>query len=175
MTMTKTVSRDTWLLPTTGHALPEYDDAAITRSDQALQRFATIYIQHDPQTAIMARIEVLRRQNLRRRGVPLRGLRLSQVPQAGKSKTLEQYINKLNAQTALAGLPANPFSAMYIGLELSTTIKMLCRRLLKKLGDPHFEEGNADDLRMRMHEFMIARDVQVLFVDEVQHVARRLR
>ena len=162
--------RDTWLLPKTGHALPQYDDAAINRSVVALERHATIYIEHGPQAAIMSRIEILRRQNLEKRGVPLRGLRLSQVPQAGKSKTLEEYIKQLRQQTALAGMPINEFAVMYIGLEVSTTIKMLCKRLLKKLGDPHWESGNTDDLRLRMHEFMIERGVQLLIVDEVQHL-----
>lgn len=171
--MNNPVIRDIWLLPQTGHALPEYDGAAVDRSVVALERHATIFIRHEPQAAIMGRIEVLRRQNLGKRGVPLRGLRLSQVPQAGKSKTLEQYIERLSRETALAGLPANPFAVMYIGLEVSTTIKMLCKRLLKKLGDPHWEMGNADDLRLRMHEFMIERDVQLLIVDEVQHLNKQ--
>ena len=168
--MNRPVIRDVWLLPQTGRALPEYDDAAVNRSVVALTRHATIFIPHNPQEAIMGRIEVLRRQNLGKRGVPLRGLRLSQVPQAGKTKTLEQYIERLKREMALAGLPAHPFAVMYIGLEVSTTIKMLCKRLLKNLGDPHWQVGNADDLRIRLHELMIERGVQLLIVDEVQHL-----
>lgn len=107
----------------------------------------------------MGRIEILRLQNLGKRGVPLRGLRRGQVPQAGKSKTIEEYIRQFCSRMATAGVPANPFAVMYIGLEVSTTIKMLCKRLLKMLGDPHWKVGNADDLRLRMHELMIERGV----------------
>jgi len=170
--MTEASPSGDWLLPKTGHALPQYDDVAIQRSVTALNRHATIYVVHGPHEVIRARIEVLRVQNLGVRGVPLRGLRLSQVPQASKSKTVEEYIRRHNEGAALAGVPANPFAVMYLGLETSTTIKMLCKRLLKMLDDPHWNVGNADDLRIRMHEFMIARGVELLIVDEVQHLVK---
>lgn len=170
--MAKLSNRDTWLVPQTGHAVPQDDEAAIFRSSLGLDRQAEIFVAHGPQGIIMSRVEVLRRRTLGKRGMPLPGLRLSQVPQAGKSKTFEQYIKQLHERCRLAGLPHNPYRVLYVGLEVSTTIKMLCKRLLKMLGDPHWEVGNKDDLRQRMHEFMLARGVELLIVDEVQHLSR---
>jgi hypothetical protein len=159
-----------YALPTTGHSLPRYDAAGTEREARAERILSTIFIPYPRQTAIMERIEALRCATLGKRGVPLPGLRLSQVSQAGKSKTLERYIEELHTRMQVEGQPANPHRVLYIGLKRRVTVKMLYQHILMKLGDPHASHGNVEILSQRAEEFVRKFGVELLIVDEVQHL-----
>jgi len=163
--------RDTSGVPATGHALPCYDPAGTLREVVARKAFGQIFVPYPKQTAIMERIEALRLSTLGMRGTPLPGLRLSQVSQAGKSRTLERYISDLRAKTEAEGQPANPHQVVYIGLKRRVTVKMLYQRLLMTLGDKHTNVGNLEILTQRAEEFIAHFGVELLIVDEVQHLA----
>lgn len=161
--------------PTTGHLFPQYDADGTAREAKAERDFAEIYVAYARQKAIMERIEALRCSTLGMRGVPLPGLRLSQVSQAGKTKTLTTYIRNLESRMRSAGQPHNPYRVVYIGLKKRVTVKMLYQHILMKLGDPHVNVGNIEILCQRVEEFLGARDVELLIVDEVQHLANSRR
>lgn len=158
--------------PRTGRATPQYDDAGIARAAAALVAFGTIHIAYPPQQAIAGRIEVLRQRSLGRRGEPLPGLRLSQLSQAGKTRTFTEYRRQLMSRTLLATGASNPHQVLYLGLEVRVTVKMMCCQILRMLGDPHWDKGNTDEIKQRTREFMHARGVELLFVDEIQHLAK---
>lgn len=158
-------------LPTTGRALPQFDRDGTLRETAAKEAMRCILIQYPKQTAIIERIEALRLSTRGVRGVPLPGLRLSQVSQAGKTKTLRHYIADLKARTQIAGDPINPHQVIYIGLKRRVTVKMLYQRLLSELGDPHPDKGNLETLVQRAEEFLLRLQVDLLIVDEVQHLA----
>jgi hypothetical protein len=158
-------------LPTTGRALPQYDREATLRETAAKAAMRRISIAYPKQLAIMERIEALRLSTLGVRGLPLPGLRLSQVSQAGKTKTFERYITELKARTAAEGLPSNPHQVVYLGLKRRVTVKMLYQRLLMQLGDAHPDKGNLEILVQRAEEFLLKFGVELLIVDEVQHLA----
>ncbi len=163
--------RRTSALPVTGRALPQYDREGTLRETAAKDAMRSISIQYPKQTAIMERIEALRLSTIGVRGVPLPGLRLSQVSQAGKTKTFEQYIAGLKMRARADGQDPNRHQVVYIGLNRRVTVKMLYQRLLTKLGDPHPEKGNLETLVQRAEEFLRRFDVQLLIVDEIQHLA----
>ncbi|MBB5716246.1 TniB family NTP-binding protein [Sphingomonas aerophila] len=156
--------------PITGHALPIYEEPHISRVGIAMDAFEKLLIPYAPQTAIKGRMEVLRIRCLGKRGVPLPGLRLSQVSQAGKSKALTSFRDEAMARAEAAGEPFNPYRILYVRLDKKGTLKMLCRRILRMLGDPHDDVGNLDDVRLRLAEFMVLRGVELLIIDEVQHL-----
>ncbi|MDH7639956.1 TniB family NTP-binding protein [Sphingomonas oryzagri] len=157
--------------PATGRALSEGDDAATARETAAWTAYLGIDVEHAPQKAIKGRIEAMRQSTLGIRGRPLPGLRLSQVSQAGKTWTLKSYIAELKTKTAAAtGLSPHPHQAIYIGLKKRTTVKMLFQNVLAKLGDPHVNVGNVEILEQRCKELLLEHGVQLLFVDEVQHL-----
>ena len=158
--------------PLTGRVTPQYDDAGIARAAAALVVFGTIHVPYPPQQAIAGRIEVLRQRSLGRRGQPLPGLRLSQLSQAGKTRTFTEYRRQLMSRTLLATGARNPYQVLYLGLEVRVTVKMMCCQILRMLGDPHWDKGNTDEIKQRTREFMHARGVELLFVDEIQHLAR---
>lgn len=156
--------------PITGHLLPQWDDAGTARESFALKAFGEIYVPYPPQIAIMQRIEALRSSSLGRRGQPLPGLRLSEVSQAGKSATLQRYIWDLHEKSRLEG-GHNPHRVIYVGLKRRITCKMLYQHILKTLGDPNADRGNIEILSQRMEEFLPRLGVELLIVDEVQHLA----
>lgn len=157
--------------PTTGHKSPVYDTDATLREAVAKNVMRDIFIPYPKQHAIMHRIEALRLSTLSVRGVPLQGLRLSQVSQAGKTKTLEGYIADLAKRSSALGVAPNPYQVVYLGLNRRVTVKMLYQRLLMKLGDPHSNRGNLEILVQRAEEFLCKRGVELLIIDEVQHLA----
>lgn len=159
-------------VPHTGHAFPQHDDESVARAAAALDAYADIDIPYAPQAAIGARIDVLRRRCLGKRGEPLPGLRLSQVSQAGKTRTFKSYRKRLAQATALSSGTPNPWQVLYLGLEVRISVKMMCQQLLRMLGDPYAHAGNTDEVKLRVQEFMIERDVELLIIDEAQHLAR---
>jgi hypothetical protein len=158
--------------PLSGRAFPQYDDASVARASAALEVFGEIDIAYGPQDAIAGRIDVLRRRCLGKRGVPLPGLRLSQVSQAGKTRAFERYRRKLATGSALSSGTPNPWQVLYLGLEVRISVKMMCQQLLRLLGDPHASQGNTDEVKLRVQEMMIYRNVELLIIDEAQHLAR---
>jgi hypothetical protein len=158
--------------PTTGRANPQYDQVLINRTAMALDALSEIDISYGPQNAIAGRIDILRQRCLGKRGVPLPGLRLSQVSQAGKTKTFQRYRERLLAQSAATNGTPNPWQVLYLGLEVRITVKMMCQQLLRLLGDPFADRGNTDEVKLRVQEFMAEKGVELLIIDEVQHLAR---
>lgn len=158
-------------VPQTGHASAQYDMAATLREVTAMKAFKAIVVPHAPQEAVMARIEALRLRTVGTRGAPLPGLRLSERPQAGKSKTLERYRLDLAERMVAEGSEPNPYQILYLNLRTRVTVKMVCQQLLRLLGDPHSDQGNTDQVLQRASEFMAHRGVELLIVDEVQHLS----
>ena len=111
------------LAPQPGRVTPQYDDAGIARAAAALVAFGTIHVAYPPQQAIAGRIEVLRQRSLGKRGYPLTGLRLSQLSQAGKTRTFTEYRRQLMSRTLLATGASNPYQVLYLGLEVRVTVK----------------------------------------------------
>jgi hypothetical protein len=171
MTFSSVTQGSAAALPTTGRALPQYDPAGTARETAAKTFMRDLCLPHPKQSAIMERIEALRLSTLGVRGVSLPGLRLSQVSQAGKTKTLERYMSDLRARTQAHGGRLNPHQVVYLGLKRRITVKMLYQRLLTTLGDPHPDKGNLEILVQRAEEFLLKSGVELLIVDEVQHLA----
>jgi hypothetical protein len=159
-------------LPVTGHAIPRYDEEAITRAAQALEAFSTIYLIHEPQQAILARVEQLRRRTVSRRGVPLPGLRLSQHSQAGKSKMFDKYRDHLANERRRNGLPPKRHQVLIIGLEKSSSLKGVFQSILIQLEDSQWHRGTEMLLKQRVREFMVKLEVELLVIDEIQHLRR---
>lgn len=161
--------------PQTGNLKPQYDDSTIERAGTALSTMSDLLIPYGPQLAIAGRIGVLHTRSLGRRGRPLPGLRLSQVSGAGKTKTLKQVRQRIMQSSILAHGQANPFQVLYINLEVRITAKILFVQLLRTLKDPDDAIGNIEEVKNRTDILMRERGVELLMVDEVQHLARDSR
>jgi len=159
--------------PLPGNRSPDYsDESAGDRAAEASAAFKTIWIDHPPQAEIIARVLKLRRETLGKRGVPLGGLRLSQDSQAGKSSTFGRLKNLLGEARAAEGLPANEYQVLIVGLDKKTSLKSVYQDILLMMHDPDWDKGTEKALRVRVSEFVVRLEVEILVIDEVQHLRR---
>lgn len=161
--------------PATGGALPDYS-ANGDRVASAAAFMMGLYVPSPAQEALIAHIEVLRRSCLGRHGTPLPGRRLLQESQAGKTSVIREFGRRLAAQEVESGRIANPYRALHVELKLRITVKMLYQRILHELGDTEADgRYNVDTLMQRCAEFMRRRGTELLFIDEVQYLAKDRR
>lgn len=156
-----------------GKRFPDYSDAqASERASLATEAFKTIWIEHPPQQAIISRVLKLHRDCLGKRGQPLCGLRLSQDSQAGKSATFSRVKKLLADQSAAQGLPQNDYQVLIVGLDKKTSLKSVFQDVLLAMHDPDWNVGTEKALRVRIDEFLRRLGVELLVVDEIQHLRR---
>lgn len=156
-----------------GRRYPDYaDPAAEERASAAAAAFGTIWIDHSPQRAIMARLRKLHRDTLGKRHVALPGLRLCQSSQAGKTSTMLRFKQELARERADRGLPPNEHQVVIVGLDRKITLKGVYQDILIQLGDPDWESGTEKVLRQRILEFVVVLGVEMIIIDEVQHLKR---
>ena len=99
----------------------------------------------------------------------MEGRRLSQLSQAGKTFVLRSFAEEMNSTLNRYGV-INKFRVIYIGLKASGTLKMLQKRILGVFGDKYKDIGNADDVEERVAKYMKLFDVELLIIDEAQHL-----
>jgi len=161
-------------VPQTGHALPQTDPETNERAGAVMSKFSKIVVPNPLQDNIVSPVLTLvQSSRLQPVGIPKRGARLSQLSQVGKSKTTEMILEKMREEAFRAGKPYNPHAVLYVELKGSSTIKMILVRLLRELGDPHPDKGNFEDLMERLRRLVIARQVELLIIDEVQVLAKK--
>ena len=151
------------IVPGTGGSLVE-------RAAAAKKMLADIYVLPQSHRTIRDKCEILRLTHLHRRGRPMGGLRLAQLPSAGKTSCFEQYREKVIADFKASSGIGNPYVVLLVGLESSTTPKELCQTVLEALGDENYMIGTKKELTDRMRKFIVDCDVQLLVIDEVQHL-----
>lgn len=124
----------------TGNAAPDYADPALDdRVDAANAAFATIWVYHGPQVAVISQLRRYIRQTQGKRGIPLTGRRLSQETQAGKSALVWRLKAELAAERAAAGLPPNPYQVIIVTIERHMTLKSFLQEILKQLGEDEID------------------------------------
>lgn len=159
-----------WPKPEFGHMRSGTDIDRAVRVADAISRFGEIFVPHEPQMRIIARMEALRLSTIGKRGTPLPGVRLSQISQAGKTSALKQYAIWLQKEKPQAEL--NPYRVLYLNLRTGVTLKMLCTELLTMLNDPFPNRIQLDVVLCRLDVAMRKRQVELLIVDEVQWLAK---
>jgi hypothetical protein len=175
----------------TGNAAPDYSDPHLdARVDSANAAFATIWVDHPPQAAVINQLRRYIRQTQGRRGVPISGRRLSQETQAGKSALVWRLKAELAAERKAAGLPPNKYQVVIITIEKHMTLKSFLQEILKQLGeeeiepDPEqFERRRKRDqpvedrrsyktLETRIARWSVRLGVDLIVADEAQRLDR---
>jgi len=169
MNATPNISWNGVPVPRTGHAFPQTDDAAITRTQNAMASFSTICVPNQMQERIAGSILTLTASSAKQApGTPKKGARLSQLSQAGKTTITKMIMQRIHEANVAAGIEPNPHRVLYVELKGSTTLNMIIVRLLKMLGDPHSEKGNFEDRMDRLAVLVRHKGVELLIIDEVQ-------
>lgn len=153
---------------------PIGDRWAEDRAADAARAFKTIWIEHQPQEMIVNELRRYVRQCAGYGGAPLIGCRLSEHSQAGKSATMARLKRALAEERAEAGLEPNDFQVVIIELDSQTSLKAVWQELLQALGDEYWDAPvSAKVLEKRISKWVKDLEVEVLVIDEVQHLDRK--
>jgi hypothetical protein len=161
--------------PVTGRRTPDRSDMGARRGASRARRILEeLWLQHAPQQAIIDELVRYRDDTLGRRGRPLTGRRLSEHSQAGKSATMARVKHELALDRENEGRPPNAHQVIIVELDRRSTVKQLFQEILKALGDEYWAQPvSAKLLEDRITDFVRRLDVELLIVDEVQHLRRK--
>ena len=161
--------------PTTGRRSPVRTDVdARRRASRTTRLLEDLWIPHPPQEAIIDALLDYRDDTFGRRGTPLTGRRLSEHSQAGKSATMGRLKHELSRVLEIEGRPPNEHQVIIVELDRRSTVKQLYQEILKALGDEFWAAPvSAKLLEDRITDFVRRLGVELLVVDEVQHLRRR--
>jgi len=180
--------------PRTGRKRPDpFDTQALARAEAAEAKLAAIWVQYEPQQAILVQLRrYMRLCKQQQPGTAFNGRRLSQVSQAGKSSTIERLRKELADEERAAGLAPNPLRLLHVTMDRRMTVKMLFQQILNQLGDNFVNaewrdngtvprgadrarwsrNDNIKMLEQRIAEWVPKLGVECIAVDEVQHLDR---
>lgn len=153
---------------------PIGDRQAETCAIDAARAFKNIWIRHKPQEEIVNELRRYVRQCDGYGKGPLTGCRLSEHSQAGKSATMAWLKRHLAEERAAAGLEPNDFQVVIIELDSQTSLKAVWQEVLQALGDEYWDAPvSAKVLEKRISRWVKELEVEVLVIDEVQHLDRK--
>jgi hypothetical protein len=165
--------------PVTGDAAPRYlDEELRVRSEEALSICQGIWVKHERQDIIIAQLRAyLGAWSKTVDKSSCGGRRLSQYSQAGKSATMRRLRKLLGHLGRERGLAPNKFQVVIITLKKRLSLKGLYRLILKQLGDPHYDQAkvSTETLLRRIEELSVRLGVELLVIDEVQHLDNQTR
>ncbi|MGB3740198.1 MAG: ATP-binding protein [Pontixanthobacter sp.] len=171
-------------MPATGKPTEDFTNRGLlARVDAANEAFANIWIKHEPQEAIIARLRAYIAKTRGIRGKPIGGCRFSQETQAGKSSTIERLAYELAQERIARGQGENPYQVLIVTCEEKMALKTWYQEVLRQMGDAYFDEEapgkgpKRDERTMKLLEDKIAKwskrlKVDLLAVDEVQRLRR---
>lgn len=155
-------------------SIPPGDREASDRAADAAKAFKGIWIDHPPQTQIVDELRRYVRECQGYGGKPLIGCRLSEHSQAGKSATMARLKALLTQERIAAGLEPNEHQVTIIELDSQTSLKGAWQEVLQALGDEYWDDKvSAKVLERRIAKWVKDLEVDLLVIDEVQHLDRK--
>lgn len=137
---------------------------------EKLARFKRVFIPYPPHIHLHGRLDYLQRLGRQCRGEPQMGLRVLAPTGSGKSSAALAYIAFVESQRPRT---ETFIPVIKIELERNSTSKKLMMSILNALGDPYSHHGNELTLKRRVLEYFKRFGVELLIVDEVQHLNYR--
>ncbi|MFC4442046.1 TniB family NTP-binding protein [Caulobacter henricii] len=149
----------------------DHGPAMNTLVAENLLRFRAIFIPYPRHITLHARFDYLQKLGCSLRGTPQKGLRVLAPSGSGKTKVASTYI-----KMAMASMdPSSQLvPVLYIQLEKAATARKLYVSLLAELGDARPESGTEQGLRQRVLDYLERLGVELLIIDEVQHLNFRI-
>lgn len=135
-----------------------------------IANFKIINVAYPPQVLFHSRCDYLQKLGLANKGKPQMGLRMLAPSGSGKSTAALEYKAMVERRTP----PTDTFvPVVYLALDSASTSKRLMVQILHALGDPLAERGTEQALRKRAIDYLRRLGVQLLIIDEVQHLGFR--
>lgn len=130
-------------------------------------RFEQLFIPYPRHIHLHEQFDYLKQRGQLSQGRAQRGLRVLAPSNSGKTTAVNSYIERAK-QLDPPAKGTIPF--VKIDVEKSSTTKKLMASILIKLGDAYAMSGNEQVLRIRAFNALKRFKVQLLFVDEIQHL-----
>ena len=168
--------------PLTGRRTPDWSDPTLSsKVDAARTAMEGIWVDHEPQLAIIAQLREYIAETRGRLGRPISGRRLSQRSQAGKSALAWRLKHQLDVEREAEDLGTNPYQLIIVTIEKGMTLKGFMQALLKQMGDDFLDSHDdgrktVDDrrtipvLEKRIAEWVPKLGVELVVADEVQRL-----
>jgi hypothetical protein len=131
-------------------------------------RYRAIYIRSPAHRRVHLAFDRLRALGAATRGMPQRAVRNSAHSGSGKTANAETYEAHANA-----GAPEGTIPVLYVELDKASTVKRLWASVNEKAGDEYSDQGSEDMLRRRAFKLLREKRVELLIVDEAQHLSYR--
>jgi hypothetical protein len=129
--------------------------------------FRSIVIAYPRHVLFHSRCDYVQKLGVANRGKPQMGLRMLAPSGSGKSTAGLEYKALAERRTP----PTDSFiPIVYVALDSASTSKRLMVQILHALGDPFAERGTEQSLRRRAIDYLRRLGVQLLIIDEVQHL-----
>lgn len=165
--------------PASGDLQPRFlDELPRANSEAALAACLATWVKHDHQEIVIAQIRAyLGSWAMALDKESCGGRRLSQYSQAGKSSTMRRLRKVLAQARQAGGMVPNEYQVVIVTLKKRLTLKGLYRLILKALGDPHYDQERVgmDTLLKRIEEMSVRLGMDLLVIDEVQHLDNETR
>jgi len=132
--------------------------------------FRSLFIPYTRHVDFHSRCDYLQKLGVCNRGKPQMGLRVLAPSGSGKSTAALEYkalVDRRRGDTEATS------SVLFVPLNAATTSKRLMVQILQKLGDPQPEKGTEQHLTYRVMQFLQRRGIELLIIDEVQHLRGR--
>lgn len=134
---------------------------------EKILRFEKLFIPYPRHIQLHEHFDYLRQRGQLSQGIAQRGLRVLAPSNSGKTTAVDTYIERAK-QLDPPKEGTIPF--VKINLEKSSTTKKLMTSILIALGDAYAMSGNEQVLKIRAFNALKRFKVQILFVDEIQHL-----
>ncbi len=156
------------LTPSTGTPVEDFNLEAARSSAAKVAAFDDIYLQHEAHRRAFGSFDYLRELN--RTPGPKRAMRLIGPSSAGKSTAIAQY-ERIVARRS--GVHEGVVPVLSIKLDRACTTKRLVTSILDAYGDEYSDSNVESVLRRRAYLCIQRFGTELIFVDEVQHLAYR--
>lgn len=153
------------LIPATGNPskTPSATAVGVSRA-----RYRAIYIRSPAHRRVHLAFDRLRALGLATPGMPQRAVRNSAHSGSGKTANAEAYEKHANANAAEGTIPV-----LHVELDKASTVARLWASVNEKAGDEYSDKGSEDMLRRRAFKLLKEKSVELLIIDEAQHLSYR--
>ncbi|MGI4880521.1 MAG: TniB family NTP-binding protein [Janthinobacterium lividum] len=157
---------DDEFLPKSGLPTPRQGNAVAVELADKVAVYERIYVPNPAQTRVFAAFDELR--ELGRKGGRMLAIRNLAPSGSGKTSTAVEYQRHVLAMKRHAD---GETPVVIVQLDLATSTKRLWSSLLYQVGDQFHDKGTGDAMRRRGYDYLKRRGVQLLIIDEIQHLA----
>ncbi|UAJ11078.1 TniB family NTP-binding protein [Glacieibacterium megasporae] len=157
---------DAEFLPKSGLPTPRQGNAVAVEIADKVAVYERIYVPNPAQTRVFAAFDELR--ELGRKGGRMLAIRNLAPSGSGKTSTAIEYQKHVLAMKRHAD---GDTPVVIVQLDLATSTKRLWSSLLYQVGDQFHDKGSGDAMRRRSYDYLKRRGVQLLIIDEIQHLS----